>query len=374
MDRERFRRIFLILLVIVISLLFVAMIRPFLLALLLAAVFSGLAHPLYRRILRRLGGRRSLASATTLLFLLVVVLVPLLALLGLVAGEALRISESVTPWIREQLRTPDLLIEKLEQLPGVENLEPYRNQILTKAGEIVGSIGTFLFTSLSATTRGTVAFLFQLFLMLYAMYFFLMDGQSILRRILDHIPLDETDERRMVGRFTSVTRATLKGTLLIGLLQGGLAGIAFWAVGIDGAIFWGALMVVLSIIPGIGTGLVWVPAAILLIARGDLARGILLAAFCGFVVGSVDNFLRPRIVGRDTRMHELLVLLSTLGGLVLFGVVGFIVGPILAALFTTIWEIFGAAFREYQPLPTGGPAEPPRPVPDDPPGRDAREP
>jgi predicted PurR-regulated permease PerM len=160
-----------------------------------------------------------------------------------------------------------------------------------------------------------------------------------------YLPLPDADKQRMVGKFVSVTRATLKGTILIGVVQGLLGGLAFWAVGIDGAIFWGTVMTVLSIIPGIGGALVWLPAAIILINTGEVWRGIALALFCALVVGSVDNVLRPRLVGRDTKMHELLIFFSTLGGLMLFGAMGFILGPIPAALFVTAWEMFGTAFR-----------------------------
>jgi predicted PurR-regulated permease PerM len=198
-------------------------------------------------------------------------------------------------------------------------------------------------------TRGTVAFLFHVFILLYTMFFFLMDGDRLLRKILYYLPLGDEDERRMLEKFTSVARATIKGTLLIGLAQGTLAGLAFWVVGIDGPVFWGTLMTVLSIIPGIGTGIIWLPAAIILVASGNPAKGIGLALFCGLVVGSVDNLLRPRLVGRDVQMHDLLILFGTLGGILLFGVLGFIVGPIVAALFVTVWEIYGSVFKDILP-------------------------
>lgn len=353
MDENRFQRGFFLVLLIGISLLFLAMIRPFLMAILLAAIFAGLASPLYRRILRLFRGRRGLASAATLLLLLFVVLVPLLALLGIVAAQALHVTEQVSPWVTQQLENPDRLLNRLERIPGIERLEPYREQILQKAGEAVGRAGTFLFNSLSATTRGTVSFFFQLFVLLYAMFFFLMDGSRILQKILYYLPMAEADEQRMVEKFGSVTRATIKGTLLIGLAQGALAGVAFWIVGIDGAVFWGTIMMVLSIIPGIGTALVWVPAAIILLATGKVGQGIFLAGFCALIVGSVDNLLRPRLVGHDTKMHELLILFGTIGGILLFGVLGFIIGPILAALFVTIWEIYGHAYRDL--LAASGP-------------------
>jgi predicted PurR-regulated permease PerM len=152
-----------------------------------------------------------------------------------------------------------------------------------------------------------------------------------------------------VEKFVSVSRATLKGTVIIGVIQGTLAGMALAVAGIQGAAFWGTIMTVLSIIPGVGTALVWLPAAIFLMATGSVASGVVLIVFCGAVVGSVDNFLRPRLVGKDTQMHDLLILFSTLGGLLLFGVVGFILGPILAALFVTVWDIYGAAFRDMLP-------------------------
>ena len=175
------------------------------------------------------------------------------------------------------------------------------------------------------------------------------DGDKLLARILYYLPLQDEDERRIIDKFTSVTRATLKGTAVIGMLQGALAGIAFAVVGIQGAVFWGTIMTVLSIIPGIGTGLIWVPAAIILIAGGSIGKGIGLAVFCGVIVGSIDNFLRPRLVGKDTQMHDLMILFGTMGGIVMFGVLGFIIGPIVAALFITVWDIYGVVFRGVLP-------------------------
>jgi predicted PurR-regulated permease PerM len=223
---------------------------------------------------------------------------------------------------------------------------------MKRGAEAVGAIGTFLANSVSAATRGTVVFFFHFFLLLYTIFFLLKDGPRMLATVMLYLPLEETDKHRLLDKFAAVTRATLKGTLLIGLAQGGLAGLAFWVAGIDGVIFWTALMIVLSIIPGIGSALVWVPAVILLVAQGQVVTGLLLAAFCGVIVGTVDNVMRPRLVGRDTKMHDLMILFSTLGGLIAFGAVGFIVGPILAALFISVWEMFGVTFRDSLPGPS----------------------
>ena len=158
----------------------------------------------------------------------------------------------------------------------------------------------------------------------------------------------------MLDRFTSVARATLKGTAVIGILQGGLAGLAFAVVGIPSAVFWGVIMILLSVLPGIGTALIWIPAGVILGTSGHWPQAIGLMVFCGIVVGSLDNVLRPKLVGKDTQMHELLIFFGTLGGIMMFGFVGFIIGPIVAALFTTIWDIYGIAFKDV--LPETGPS------------------
>jgi predicted PurR-regulated permease PerM len=321
------------------------MVREFLLTILLAAVFSGLSYPLYQRLIHAFRGRRALAAVATLLVLVAVVLGPLLTVLGIGAGEALRVSEAVRPQLERIVARSGEVSSRLSRLPGYRYIEPYREQILGKAAELVGSASTYAFAALSATTRATAVFVFHAVILLYTMFFFLTDGPRLLEGVLAYLPLTSVDKRRMVDTFVSVTRATLKGTVLIGIAQGVLGGMGFLVVGIDGALFWGIVMTVLSIIPGIGGALVWIPASIVLLATGEVWRGIALAAYCGLIVGSVDNLLRPMLVGRDTQMHELLIFFSTLGGLMMFGVMGFIVGPILAALFVTVWEMFGVAFR-----------------------------
>lgn len=286
---------------------------------------------------------------TTILLMVIVVLIPLVGILGIVAGQAIKVGESVTPWIQHQLSQPGALSDLLEKIPFYEHIAPYREVILRKAGELVGTVSKFFINSLSAFTMGTVSFLFTFFILLYAMFFFLMDGEKLLAKILYYLPLEEWEEQRMLERFTSVTKATLKGTAVIGILQGGLAGTALWVVGIPSSVFWAAIMAVLSIIPGIGTGLVWGPIAIVLFAGGHYAKAIGLVVSCGVVVGSIDNFLRPRLVGKDTQMHDLMILLGTLGGIAMFGVIGVIIGPIIAALFVTVWEIYGDAFSDMLP-------------------------
>jgi predicted PurR-regulated permease PerM len=348
-DAVRFRKAFLLLALLFISALFFLMIRGFLMAILMAGIFSALARPLYIKLLGWFRGRRPPASLVTLLIIVLVVLIPLGGLFSIVAAQAIKVGESVTPWVQKQISEPTGLNELLRSLPFYSQIEPYQDQILRKAGELIGSASRFLISGLSSATVMTVNFLFQLFVFLYTMYFFLIEGDRLLDRIVYYLPLEDRDERRMLDKFTSVTRATLKGTAVIGVIQGGLAGLAFAALGIPSAVFWGTIMMVLSVIPGIGTGLVWIPAAVILAAGGHVVKALVLALFCGLVVGSCDNLLRPRLVGKDTQMPELLIFFGTLGGIFFFGVLGVIIGPIVAALFVTIWEIYGEVFKDILP-------------------------
>jgi predicted PurR-regulated permease PerM len=181
------------------------------------------------------------------------------------------------------------------------------------------------------------------------MFFFLIDGPGMLKSILEYLPLHADEKELLIQRFLSVTRATIKGTLVIGAIQGALAGLGFLMAGLEGAAFWGTIMTVLSVVPGIGAALVWVPAVIYLFIIGQTGNAILLLAWCAAVVGTIDNLLRPRVVGKDAKMPDLLILVGTLGGLFLFGPIGFIVGPLVCGLFLTVWDIYGTTFRDVLP-------------------------
>ena len=349
MNQDAVNKSVLLLLVLVISALFLSMIQQFLMAIFLAGVFVALTRPVFLYFEKLFGGRSHVASLTTVVLLFFIVLIPLLLLLGIVVAQAIEVGQSATPWVKQAMSDHGTITEHLKALPFYDAILPYQQTILQKAGQAVGAISKFLVDGLSAATVGTVHFVFMAFVMLYTMFFFFTDGNKLIEKMLYYLPLQSSDENRMLEKFTSVTRAMLKGTFLIGVMQGGLAGLAFMAVGIDNAVFWAAIMAVLSIIPGIGTALVWVPAAIILMAKGEVASGVGLALFCGIVVGALDNVLRPVLVGKDTQMHELMIFFSTLGGIVMFGVVGLFIGPVIASLFITIWEIYGVAFKDVLP-------------------------
>ncbi len=347
-----FRTAFVLLLVLAISALFLAVTWPFLKPLLLGALLAGLSRPLYRWVTRMLGGRKSLAAVLTLLILFGVVAGPISAFIGVVVQQALGVSNEAIPWVQTHLGSAsafnahDWLVQRF---PSLADYVPQQEQITASAARIAKATGAFLVAGATQLTAGTATFLLNLFVMLYAMFFFLRDGGLITEKIFYYMPLSHEDEERVLERLTSVTRATIKGTVVIGIIQGALAGLGFWVAGLDGAAFWGTIMMVLSVIPGIGAALIWVPAVIYLFIIGQNWTATLLLIWCAAVVGTVDNLLRPRLVGKDAKMPDLLILVGTLGGLFLFGPIGFIVGPLVCGLFLTVWDIYGTTFQDILP-------------------------
>ncbi|MEO7932174.1 MAG: AI-2E family transporter [Chthoniobacterales bacterium] len=375
LDRRRFQTAFVLILVIAISALFLGVIWPFLQPLFLAAIFSGLCRPLFRWFVKICKGRRSLASALTLLVLFLLIAGPISAFVGVVINQAAGISDEAIPWLQVHLQASGATDARewlAHRFPPLANYLPDQAKIVENAGNAAKAAGHALVAGASAMTASTANFLLNLFVMLYAMFFFLKDGTAILERIFYYIPLQHDDEVRMLDRLTSVTRATVKGTLLIGLIQGTLAGIGFAIAGIGGAAFWGTLMVLLSVVPGIGATLIWVPAVIFLFVSGQTLAGTLLGIWCAAVVGTIDNVLRPSLVGKDAKMPDLLIMVGTLGGLFLFGPIGFIIGPVICGLFLTAWDIYAATFKTILPpvhsLRTGEikPAPTPSPAPEAP--------
>lgn len=339
----------LLLFVMGISAFFLSIVHQFLMTIFMAALFSALLSPLYHRLLLILKGRENAASLLTILIIVCLVLLPLSALLGVVVNQAVRVSESVTPWVQEFIEQPSIASGYLRRIPFYEQLLPHRDMILQRLGDLVGNTSTLLINSLSSITKVTVNAALMSILMLYTMFYFLVDGRKLLYKILYYIPLENKDEQQLLQRFTSVARATIKGTLIIGIIQGSLCGTGFALAGIPSPVFWGCLMAVASIIPSIGTAIVWFPALLILLLNKDIGGAVTVGISCGLIAANADNLIRPRLVGKDTEMHDLLILFSTFGGISMFGIIGIIVGPIIAALFVTIWEIYGDSFQEYLP-------------------------
>lgn len=359
MEQKLVNRAVLVVVLLAISALFLIIIKPFLVAILLAALFSALFHPLYEYFLALLNRRtdvggegikwRGLAAAITMLLVVCFVFIPIALLLGTVFSQAVDVTASLRPWIQENVTEPGALSLWLQDLPFYDQLLPFHDIVRGRVGDFLGVISKLTIDAVQAATLGTFNAILMGLIVLYTMFFFLMDGDRLLYYILYYLPLRDEDEKKLLNRFTSVTRATLKGTAVIGVLQGTLAGIAISLGGVPSALFWAVAMMFLSVVPGIGTALVWIPAVIYIGFNSGWLVAIIVALFCAVVVGGIDNLLRPKLVGNDTQLHELLIFFSTLGGILLFGFWGFVIGPIIAALFVTIWELYGEEFSQWLP-------------------------
>ena len=351
-NARKFRVAFVLLLVAAVSALFLAVTWPFLKALLLGAIFSGLCYPLYQWLIRALRGRRSLAAIVTLLILFILVAAPLTVFFGIVTQQAITLSNQAIPWITRHFGSASTFNAHdwlAARFPSLAPHVPSQETILENIGAAAQAAGGFLVGLASRMTAGTAGFLLSLFIMVYAMFFFLKDGEKMLEKIFYYMPLSNEDEAIMLQRFASITRATIKGTVVIGLIQGSFGGVAFWACGIEGAAFWGTAMTVLSVVPGIGSAIIWLPAVVFLFISGQPLSAVLLLIWCSAVVGTIDNILRPILVGKDAQMPDLFILIGTLGGLFFFGPIGFIAGPLVCGLFLTVWEIYGATFKGILP-------------------------
>ncbi len=353
----------LIALTVIVTVLFVDVVLPFLSAIIMAAIAAALAAPVYRSLLPRFRNSPSFASIGTLLILLTAVIAPLIGIAYLAAGEAAVFTEK-TVEIYEQISQGVDEFELPDWVPFRDEIINAWPQISSKIEELVGTLAGFLATSLSHLTKGTAIFFLNLFVFLYAMFFFLQMKRPIIQQVLSYTALPANLQITLDERIVSVSRATIKGTLLIGVLQGALGGLGFWATGIEGAVFWAVVMAIASVIPGIGAAFVVMGGAIFLGIEGAVPQAIGLALWAMLVVGIVDNVLRPILVGRDAQLHDLFILIGTLGGLAAFGPVGLVFGPVLAGLFLSVWKTMkelSEAHREQgtaETLPQGDAEKP----------------
>ncbi len=324
-------------LLILVSVAFLWLLLPFYGALLWALIMAVLFDPLHRRLVRNFRGRENLAAATTLAICICIVVIPGSLLLAVLTREA----TSFYHHIGERDLDPSAIIDHIQSaLPGalidlVGTIESLRERVMSLTTEAARAAATHLVS----IGQGTARLFISVGLMLYVLFFLFRDGTRLAATIRRASPLSEHQTGCVMDRFTRVLKATVKGNFIIALIQGTLGGIAFWALGIDGALLWGVVMVVLSLLPAIGAALVWVPAAVYLLLAGQYIRGGILLAVGALIISMIDNFLRPLLVGNEIRVPDYLVLVSTLGGLAVFGLNGFVVGPLIAAVFVAVWSL-----------------------------------
>lgn len=328
------------------TLAFVAIVLPLYGAVMWAVILALLFMPLQRRICRRLKGRAGWAALVTLTTVTLTVIVPLLALLASLGRQASRLAADlqsgridVVSVLRKLVDgLPPPLRELLEHY-GLSDADSIRQHIENSAGGAARLVAGQAWS----IGQGTLDVVVSLLVALYVAFFLLRDGQELSRRVWATLPLREHDKRELRRRLTGVIRATVKGNFVVAAIQGALGGVALALLGIPAAVMWGTLMAMLSLLPAVGAALVWGPIALYLVATGAVWQGVGLALFGTFAIGLVDNLLRPKLVGRDTKLPDWLVLVTTIGGIALVGINGFVIGPLVAALFVTLWGLYAAA-------------------------------
>jgi len=350
MTQKNIERVSFFILLTLVSIAFVGLLRGFLVSLFWAVAFAILFAPLADRVRALVGKRDSLVAVGTVVVVMLAVVIPLLVLGFAVAAETgslladLRTNKD--PFGRPVELVREYLPRAHEWADGMGLDWNGLKESLSSAAMVSGQ---WVAGNAVRAGQGTLNFTLSLFLMMYLLYFFLRDGSQIIDRLVQVLPLGDVRERALFARFAQVVRATVKGTFIIGAIQGTIGGITFALLGINGAVLWGVLMALFSLLPAVGAAIVWVPAAIMLFTNQEYMSGAILVAVGVLGIGLADNLLRPLLVGRDTRMPDYLILLATLGGLGTFGISGLIIGPLIAALFITVWEMFEASFGELSP-------------------------
>ncbi|MGQ9425390.1 AI-2E family transporter [Gilvimarinus sp. F26214L] len=328
---------------------FVWVMSPFLAPILWASILAVLFMPVNKRLLRHMPRFPTAAALLTLLIAVVAVILPVLLVLSSVVNEAVN--------LYAQYESGELNVDKyLERIQSafpvvqsrLDSLGVDLAELREQAGSAISTAVNFLAKRSLNIGQNTLAFLLSAALMLYLAFFLLRDGITILKWLRVAFPLDDRRETLLFKKFSEVTRATVKGNVVVGLVQGSLGGLIFWILGVQPALLWAAMMAVSSLIPAVGTGLIWVPVALYLFAVGSYVQSIVLVLFGVLVIGTVDNILRPILVGRDTKLPDYIVLFSTLGGLAVVGIHGFVVGPLIAALFFTLWHMFILEFNPHE--------------------------
>ena len=344
-----------------VSLAFILLMKPFFGPIFWAVAIALIFHPVQQLLVRRLGDRPTLNALITLFVCMVIVVIPVLVLGAALIAEGMGIYQKIQAG---EIRPGEYIDQVNQSFPAIQaflaqfdiNFADLRDRAVNAF--LGGS--QFLAKQALGIGQNTFQFFLGLALMVYLAFFLIRDGQKLIELMIRALSLGDERERLLFAKFAEVTRATVKGNLLIAIIQGALGGIIFWILGITGALLWGVVMAIVSLLPAVGAAIVWVPAAIYLAAVGDIVPAIILTAYGVVVIGLADNLLRPVLVGRDTKMPDYLVLLSTLGGIVMFGINGFVMGPLVAALFMAFWGIFIREFGQYHYAdpsnPENGPA------------------
>jgi predicted PurR-regulated permease PerM len=348
-------------LVFIASALFLWMIRAFVWPVFWAAVLAVLFHRIHARLLTACRGRATPAALLSMLAVVLFVVVPFALVVGAIARQGLLLYRGIAAGDINVQGPIDMLERSLPAVAGF--LERYGvdlDQLRVSVQEMAASATRMVATYAVGVGQDALWVTVMFLLMLYLLFFFFRDGDRIVARTARVIPLGEERRIRLLLKFTEVVRATVKGNLIVAVAQGGLLTLLFWIVGIQTAVFWGVVTAVLSLLPAVGASFVWVPAAIIMSATGPFWLGAVVF-LGGLGITAAENVLRPIVIGLDTKMPDYLILVSTLGGIMVFGLAGFVAGPVIAALFLVLWDLFAEEYMraDVEVAPPARSAPPP---------------
>jgi len=328
----------------IVTILFLYLLQPFFFPIFWAAVIAGVFRPLYSRINGKLN-RPNLSTAILFLLIALIILLPAGIVGTLVFNESVQIYEKLSPDTKHMDRSIQRLINSIADNSLARLFHINKAMLIAKTTEVAQGITNYIFVHLTELTQNTLGLLVKFAIMLYTLFFFVRDGDRFLRMVMKILPLGMGREKLLYERFIVTARATLKVTLIIGGIQGTLGGIVFLVTDVEGALIWGLLMILMAIVPLVGCSIIWAPAGILMLLTGHIWEGVLILAVGFLVISTVDNVLRPILIGKDVEMHPLLIFLSTLGGIILFGFSGFVIGPVITSLLIAIWEMYEEFYR-----------------------------
>jgi len=346
MKTSKVQDIFFFTTLIVVSLLFLYLLKPFFFPIFWAAVIAGIFRPLFRFLNKKLH-RPALNSAIVLIVALLVIILPGGIIGSLLFTESMQIYDSFGKQGGADIEKKIVSITgTIKNYPVLIKLHIDENVLTEKFSDMAKGISNFIFVNLKALTQNSIVFFAQFAVMLYTLFFFVRDGEKFINMGMKFLSFGHSRERILYERFVATAKSTLKVTLIIGGLQGCLGGLLFWIAGIEGALLWGVVMILMAIVPVVGCSIIWAPAGVIMLLTGYIWEGILILAFGVLVISMVDNFLRPILLGRDIQMHPLLIFLSTLGGISLFGFSGFVLGSIITSMLLAIWGMYDQFYRD----------------------------
>lgn len=328
---------------------------PFYGTLLWGAIIALLFAPVFQWLLPRCRSQRSIAAALTVLSVLLIAIIPLSLLSVALGREVMQVYQSLqteggnpAAFLRRTYdQLPDWALTLLHRfgLGDFSDLQKTFTDLVTKTTQIIGT---------QAINIGQITFelVLALFVTMYIAFFLIRDGNSLIDDFRYALPLAPQHKKALINKFATVIRATVKGNLVVAIIQGALGGVAFWFLDVRAALLWGVVMAFLSLLPAVGAALVWIPVAVSFVVTGEIFKGLALTVWGILVIGLIDNLMRPILVGRDTRMPDYVVMISTLGGMAVLGINGFVIGPVIAAMFIAVWHIYVITSHDLSDMST----------------------